>query len=417
MQEMIADGRLSPARERRSGCVLRTAGHTLSLEFHNEIGAIAPFWDEIAATGARASVFQSHGWLAAWTKTAAAISGEEPLIVTARCPEGRLRMLLPLGLERTAGVTIAGFLGQSHANYGLALVEPRLSESLTRLDIRRLFRAIANVAAIDTVVLDRQPATWHGQPNPFAQAGGMVSANDSHVLTLALPFDDVYTARFSGRTRSTLRRKARRLADLGGYRQAEARDAVQRQVWTARFLDCKSRQLRDGGIADIFGDPALLAFYRHLASRPEGRDPRLSVSALEAGGEIGAILLAIDDGDRRYLLNTALAADTLREYSPGLLLLTSDIAAAATAGVAQYDFGPGAAAYKAAWAPDVVPLITTVFPVSAAGIPIAAWTTAAALAKRTIKRNPALWSLARRTRRRLFGVGRGSEASGSDTVP
>lgn len=404
MQETIADDRVSPARDRRRASVLHTSSLTLTLGFHDDIDAIAPFWDEIAATGARASVFQSHGWLSAWAQTAAAVSGEQPLVVTARCAGGRLRMLLPLGLMRTAGVTIAGFLGQSHANYGLALVEPQLSACLIRSDIRRLFREIARVSAIDAVILDRQPATWNGRPSPFAAAGGLISANDSHVLRLRMPFEGLYAERFSARTRSTLRRKARRLAELGSYRLSEARDGAQRLAWTELFLDSKSRQLRDGGIADIFADPALRAFYRHLAARPDGSRPRLSISAIEAGGSVGALILAIDDGDCRYLLNTALAAGSLREYSPGLLLLTDDIATAAAARIAHYDFGPGAAAYKAAWAPDVIPLVTTVIPVSAAGLPFAAWTTATALAKRTIKRNPSLWSLTRQARRHLFGA-------------
>lgn len=405
MQETIAQDRALPARARRDRTVVRAAGLVLSIDLHDDIAAIAPFWDEIAATGARASVFQSFGWLSSWSRTAAAISGETPLVVTARCAEGRLRLLLPLGLEHAGGVTVAGFLGQSHANYGMALVDPALAPGLSRSVVRHLFHAIARDTPIAAVCLDRQPATWLGRPNPFALAGGLVSANDSHVLTLRTPFDDLYAARFSARTRSTLRRKARKVSSLGGYRMSDARDAAQRLDWTSRFLEAKSRQLRNGGIADLFGDPALIAFYRSLAALPETAAPRVGISALEAGGEVGAIALTIDDGDRRYLLNTALVSDGLREWSPGLLLLTDCIASAATAGLTHYDFGPGAATYKSAWAPDVVPLMTTILPLRATGLPVAGWITAAALAKRTIKRNPALWALARQTRRRLFGAG------------
>ncbi len=405
MQEMFAQDRSFIARKRRDRAVVRAAGLPLSLDFHDDLAAIAPFWDEIAANGARASVFQSYGWLTAWTQTAASISGEEPLIVTARCAQGRLRLLLPLGLERVGGQIVAGFLGQSHANYGLALLDPELSPNLSRRDVRNLFQTISRTVPLAAVRLDRQPATWLGRPNPFARAGGLVSANDSHVLGLRQPFDDLYAERFSARTRSTLRRKARKASDMGGYRLLEAGCASQRLDLTTRFLDAKSRQLRDGGIADVFGDPALVAFYRTLAVRNDDCNPRLSISALEAGGEIGAIALTVDDGHCRHLLNTALVSESLRDCSPGLLLLTDSIASAAAAGMTEYDFGPGAAAYKTAWAPEVLPLVTTIFAMSAAGLPLASCMTAAALAKRTIKRNPALWSVARQTRRRLFGAG------------
>mgnify|MGYP000324202965 CR=1 FL=1 len=398
-----------PARMRGRRRTTSAAGLALTLDIHDDLDHIAPYWDEIAATGARASVFQSYGWLSAWARTAAAISGELPLIVTARCPQGRLRMLLPLGLERVGGQTVAGFLGQSHANYGLALLDPQFSDRLSSHDVRNLFRAIAEIVPIAAVRLDRQPASWLGRPNPFALTGGIVSANDSHVLGLQFPFDELYASRFSARTRSTLRRKARKAAGLGKYSLSEAADAAQRCHWTSTFLAAKSRQLREGGATDIFNDPALIAFYRTLARRSHRTDPQISISALEAGGQIGAIALTIDDGGRRYLLNTALVSDTLRDCSPGLLLLTESIASATAAGCTAYDFGPGDAAYKLAWAPEVVPLVTTVLPLRVSGLPAASFMTAAAVAKRTIKRNPGLWSLAQLTRRRLFGAGQRAE--------
>lgn len=325
-------------------------------------------------------------------------------------------MLLPLGVTRVAGQPVVGFLGQSHGNYGLALVEPQLSVRLTATDVRAVFHAIARSVPLAAVHLDRQPATWNGRPNPFADAGGLISANDSHVLTMTPSFDAIYASRFSARTRSTLRRKARKLAELGGYRVVVARDPSWRKELIARFLAAKSRQLRDGGIPDVFGSPGLVAFYQAIASQPEGSSPWIEITAIEAGGMIGAIALTIDESDRRYLLNTALVEDSLRDSSPGLQLLTGDIEGACAARRTHYDFGPGAAAYKSAWAPDVVPLVTTIFPLSSLGAPIAAWMTAAALAKRTIKRNPVLWSLARDTRRRLFRSS-GQAGAGSPEPP
>ncbi len=412
MHEMTAGYRIGRANEQRGGSRVSAGGLALTLELHSDIDAHAPLWDEITAAGARASIFQSHGWLSAWTRTAAAQSGETALVVTARCADGRLQMLLPLGITRVAGQPVAGFLGQSHSNYGLALVEPQFAERLTAADVRGLFRAIARTVQLTAVRLDRQPASWNGRPNPFA-AGGIVSANDSHVLPMTQPFDEFFAERFSARTRSTLRRKARKLSGLGGYRISPASDAARRMELIALFLAAKSRQLRDGGIPDVFGDPGVVAFYRALAGQPPGSPQAIEITALEAGGMIGAIALTIDEGDRRYLLNTALLDENLRESSPGLLLLTGDIEDACAAGRTHYDFGPGAAAYKSAWAPEVVPLVTSIFPISSAGAPLAAWMTAAAIAKRTIKRNPKLWSLARDTRRSLFGTGLNGAGNGA----
>ncbi len=396
--------RVTQARARLLPEAVTLGERAVTLGVYRTLDGLAPLWNEIERTGARASVFQSHGWLAAWERTAAREDGEVPLVVTARDCGQKLRLILPLGVtSRTpARLAVAGFLGQGHANYGLPLVDPAVAGSIRAGEIRRLLAAVARGSDLDAASLERQPAHWDGRPNPFA-AGGIVSANDSYVLPLEADFAALHARLFSSRTRSTLRRKTRRLAGHRGFRHGPAVEPEQRTRLLDAFLATKGRQLREGGIADIFAAPGLAAFYREILAHRCGTLPPLEIVAIEAEDGIGAIALLIEADGRRYLLNTALGSGPLRDASPGLVLLTGDIERAATRGCHAYDFGPGAAAYKAAWQPEPVPLVTTLVPLSTRGVPLVTAMAAALYVKRTIKRTPLLWSMARALRRGAFG--------------
>lgn len=403
MHELTADCRLMPADDALPQVVAGLGGRSLALGTHDTLDGLERLWEEIAAEGAEASVFQSHRWLSIWSATAARHAGERPLIVTGRSADRRLQMVLPLGIKRRFGLNVAGFLGQSHANYGLGFLAPDLAATMTDADIVALFRAIARLTPIDAVHLDHQPAAWNGVRNPFVTSDAMVSANDSHVLPLEQDFSTLHARLFSSKTRSTMRRKERRLNELGGCHLGKAKESIERLHLIESFMAAKSRQLREAGISDLFSEPGLRQFYHALARQPEGITPQIDVIALAAAGDVGAVAVMADDGRRRYLLNTALTSQRMRDLSPGQILLTNDIAQACAAGTSAYDFGPGSAAYKSAWAPRRVPLMTTLLALTPAGLPLVTAMRAKDRLKRLIKRTPALWHVAQRLRRTLRG--------------
>lgn len=399
-------------RPGEAGCDI--GGERLRLDYHHEIDDLAALFGEMAVAGARASVFQTHHWLSCWVRHVSGPRDERPLIVEGRGADGRLLCLLPLGVERVAGVSVAGYLGQSHANYGLPLLAPDFAERLKPRDVRALFARIARSHRLAAVRLDHQPADWLGCRNPFLIDGSLLSANDAHVLCLSGGFASLYEAAYSARSRATIRRKSRKLAALGGFTCGRVAGAADGQRFIDVFLAAKSRQLRDGGIRDPFGDPAIAAFYRALADERSGSAVALDVACIQAGGAVGAVALQIEHDNRRYLLNSALCSEALRDGSPGQQLLLMDIEQAAARACATYDFGPGDAAYKAAWHPQRVPLYTTIMTTSAAGIPATALMTASVLVKRSIKRTPALWRFARSLRGQVFGGGRRPPPVGAD---
>lgn len=107
-----------------------------------------------------------------------------------------------------------------------------------------------------------------------------------HYIDMGQSFDD-YLARFSGKTRSTLRRKARKLAeDAGGYEVTEHRSPAEIEAFLAAALPLSARtyqaRLLDAGLPDT---PAA-----RRAMLEAAEADRIRAFLLHAGGQPVAYL-------------------------------------------------------------------------------------------------------------------------------
>jgi CelD/BcsL family acetyltransferase involved in cellulose biosynthesis len=349
-----------------------------------------------------ATLFQTSAWLSAWTRVAAAAHDETPVIAIGRRSDGRIGMILPLALTRRLGRPTLTWLGQSHLNYAMPLYAADVMARAQPSDMAALIRRIAADVGADAIFLTDQPLSWQGRSNPLAAAAGSGGINDSFSLALDADFDTQYKVLFSSKTRSQLRRKSRRLADIGAVEVGTAATTDERLHLLETFFAMKRGQLAEQGAANPFQVPAIQAFYRDLATHPSTDKAALEITSLAVSGRIAAIALAMRHGDTCYMLNTAFAADEdLRDASPGKLLIHDHVAASHRAGARTYDFGPGDAAYKADWHATTVPLATLTLGITTTGRLIAAALTATHRTKRAIKRSPRLWHAAQTLRRML----------------
>jgi CelD/BcsL family acetyltransferase involved in cellulose biosynthesis len=83
--------------------------------------------------------------------------------------------------------------------------------------------------------------------------------------------------------------------------------------------------------------------------------------------------------------------------------LRHQIEDACAKGLAYYDIGVGAAAYKDQWCDVIQPLFDSFIALKPQALLATVPLSAAARLKRAIKSNPHLWQLAQRVRMRLFG--------------
>lgn len=107
-----------------------------------------------------------------------------------------------------------------------------------------------------------------------------------HYIDMGASFAD-YTARFSGKTRSTLRRKAKKLGEAaGGYTITEHRSPAEVEIFLAAALPLSARtyqaRLLDAGLPDT---PQA----RHVMLEAAEAD-RMRAFLLHAGGEVVAYL-------------------------------------------------------------------------------------------------------------------------------
>lgn len=393
MQDAVAiardTARLQPRLGRAGDAPLRLAGLTISLA--DGLSGLERDWRELGVT-ARYSAFQSWSWLETWCAIAAPANGERPVIVVGRDDAGAARVILPFGVTRRLGVNALGWLGQSHANYGMGIVAPELAIRLQPAELQAVLARVARLAGADVVHLARQPAAWDGIANPFAALAATRDVNDSYLLALETDFAAQDARLFSARTRAGLRRKERKLAGMGEVRFERGPERAGALIES--FLAQKRGQLADAGVASDFDNPAICELYRAMA-----RAGAIDVQALSVDGEPAATVVAATHQGRIYMLNTSIADGRVREASPGALLIRHHVEAAARGKATHYDFGPGEAAYKRDWEPEVVALTTTALAVTARGAALATALGAVQATKRTIKRTPVLWSLAKRVRR------------------
>lgn len=343
-----------------------------------------------------ASMFQGRDYVAAWLRTSAAACGEEPVFVTARRGEV-LAFILPLAMTRRAGVRVLTWLGQSHSNYGMGLFHPdALAAGASEdWDVDLLVRELARRLGADLVHLDNQPAQWAGSSNPFlASMRSLRTANDTFVVRLDDDFGAHYKRLFSSRTLSGLKRKQRKLEDMGKVNFARPRDEARRSDVLGWFFAQKKLQLEQSGRSSPFDAPHIQALYLGLARHPAAFD----VDELNVDTTRVAMGMTAHAGRTAYLLNTVHQGAEFARCSPGALLLHKMVAQAHAAGARIYDFGPGALPYKLEWEPAVVPLFSGTYLIHPKAILAYAAYVFGGLAKAKVKRSPTLSEWVRKLR-------------------
>ena len=217
-------------------------------------------------------------------------------------------------------------------------------------------------------------------------------------------FTKLYESRFIKRSRSTLERKERKLAEFGPivYGWAETRD--ERLALLDTFFAQKSRQLAAMGVNDIF-DAHARAFYRDVALL-EGNNPsRLRLGYLGIGDSMLATFSGTLCHNRLGVALSSLAEDERQRQSPGALLLKHQIEEACAKGIAFYDIGVGAARHKDDWCDVVQPLFDAFIALKPQGLLVTLPLATMARLKRAIKSSQHLWPLAQRVRKGVFGRG------------
>ncbi len=373
------------------------AGAAFTVETVDTLEVVEPLWRELQDEGV-SSPYQRFDWVRAYVDAHAAADGFTPRILVVRDLSGRPSLLLPLAVERRAGLRIARLIGGKQANYGMPLMAAGARPSAAEL--RTLLREVgARALRLDAFLFATLPLAWRGVPNPLAE-GGHPSPSDGYRLALDADPDATLKRAFSSQTRGKLRRKERLLEGIGPVRHVRAGTAAEVDTILATFLAQKRHRFRAQGIPDVFAAPAPQEFLRAgcLAGLANGT-PAIELHALFAGERIVATFGAAVDRFRwSAMFNSFDASPETARSSPGDLLLRFIIEEQCRRGRSVFDLGVGEAHYKNAICDESEPLVDSTLGVSMRGRLYAVAAEGGREAKRFVKRTPWLWALARRLR-------------------
>ncbi|GAB4238754.1 MAG: GNAT family N-acetyltransferase [Methyloligellaceae bacterium] len=384
---------------------LDTSAGRISLTIHRSHAPAATFWKALQASPTVSLTHaQCYESARAWYEHVSPSRGAEPLIVAGRYENGKPQFLLPFEVGSRFGLRTLTWVGQDLANYNMGLFEKSFAEQISGADMRILLKSVCEEGGgFALAELRNQPLVWDGIPNPLVRLDHQQAANSGYATLLDADFETFYRNRFSGRTRNSLRRKERKLADMGELQYARAAGEAECLSILGEFLRQKAAWFRRNGIPDVFSVPEYRAYFEQLALLPEGTPGRLELGYLRVGERIAATYNGSVVNGRFHLLLSSIEGGEMGRWSPGIILLRHQIKEMCLRGCHRYDMGTGLAQHKSEWADEENKLFDTLLAFNAAGHAMKIPLRAAGSAKRFIKSRPALWSMATKVRQAIAG--------------
>ena len=343
---------------------------------------------------------QSASWVNNW----ATETGADMVVATLFC-DGRPALSLALEVIGRGPFKLARFAGGRHANGNFAAADPRFLSAIDGPAIRSMFKAIARMRPdIDLISLERLLPDLDGVANPLAALPNFASPN----LALAVDLDggfDALLSRASGkRKRKKHRSQTRKFEAVGTFRRIEARTREEVDRLLGAFLEMKEARFAKMGIANVFGDAGVRAFFRALFTDALAEDkPSFLLHGLDVAGKLRAVTGSSRSGKRLICEFGAIAEDDLAFTSPGDFLFFDNIQEACELGYEVYDFSVGDEPYKRLWCDIEVQHFEVLAPLTLKGRALAAGLRQGARAKAFIKNNPTVWKLTKKVRRKAAG--------------
>jgi CelD/BcsL family acetyltransferase involved in cellulose biosynthesis len=310
---------------------------------HAAFDELAEAWDDLWARSLAATPFQAHAWVSAWAT--AYVPAGELVVVTVR--DGDVLVAgAALHRVRRGFVRLLAPLGGEISDHSDVLLDPAVPDSG-----RRLTEALLQVPGWR--VLDLPEVLPHAAALHWAEQwpGGVRRSEASVNLQLpALPVADGLT-RLPTKTAGTLRRKLRKIDQLGVQRSEVAPAVVPRAVTDLIRLHEDQWQGRRGNPEHLVD-----RFHSHLANAVApmiARGQAVFVEYRVDGELLASEIDLIGHGRLDYYL--AGVSPALRErIDTAVLLVSSALERAAQLAVKDYSFLRGTEDYKYRWRPEEV---------------------------------------------------------------
>jgi CelD/BcsL family acetyltransferase involved in cellulose biosynthesis len=367
-----------------------------SLSIATSVDGLAAEW-RVLENRAPVSPYQRFDLIAAWCRHAAPGEGVEPRIGIVRDEHARLVMILPLGLTRRMGLTVASYLGGSHFNINMPLVDPGFP--LTGERLLEVLDRYCELTGADLLSLCFQPRTWSERPHPFLQLRHHAATDNMRMVRIRGPFASYYEDQLSKNARSKLRRKRQRFESPGSVVCASPQTAAEVDRFIAAMVEQRSSRLQSQGIRDSFADPGIASFLREAAVGGLDGQGGLELHAIDFNGDLVSVRAGVTHRDHHSLMITSFEPKhALAKYSPSEVLAHDILESLRSRGVTSFDFGVGDGQHKQVWSNDATDLFNVTYAATAKGFVIARFFQLRTSLVRFIKRNEVLFARAKALR-------------------
>jgi CelD/BcsL family acetyltransferase involved in cellulose biosynthesis len=380
-------------------------------EVFDDIERARAAWAELEGL-AHASPYQSYGFVEAWVQTTGRARDIQPMIVVARDRAGRVAAILPLGRSQRGPAWVAEFLGGADANFKMGLFCRDIDIGSDAI-IDLLHRAARmTVPPVDVFWLTNQPLSWQGAANPMAGLPRQPSPSFGYKSALIKDFDAWLKSHHSKEARKKLRKKERRLKEIGELSHVIAQDDARARKILAAFFDQKGTRMQALGARNAYEAPHTTQFFEMAATKNIAQGtPILELHALMSGARIVATFGALAQADRLCGMFISYDPDPeISRCSPGQLLILETIRSLGARGVATFDLGVGEARYKDENCEAEEPLFDAAVAVTPLGLAVGSLALLRQRIKRWAKQTPWAWKLADGLRQGAFRLRSGTGA-------
>jgi CelD/BcsL family acetyltransferase involved in cellulose biosynthesis len=311
--------------------------------------ALAAEWDALASRGPVDLPFVRHPWISAWLDAFA--PGRAPLVLVARDAAGVAAGLAPFLEERAGGTTRLVSPVNDHSCRSEWVLGADASGAIAALWAHLRDRLSWDVLVLRDLPRDGPTSTLL---EPLARADHHLTGRWESLRSPRVALGDGAGAeRGSSKFRANLRRRSRRLAEMGAvaYERIDAAPGLAEAL--AEFLALEGAGWKGERGSAIALDAALVRFYTRVARDAAARGG-LALRVLRLDGRAVAIHLGLVHRGVYYLPKTAYD-ERLGSVSPGQLLQREVLAECEARGLAGFEFLGPDMEWKRDWDPVHVP--------------------------------------------------------------
>ena len=338
--------------------VPKSTAASITFALIDTVGAFATLredWNALfAAVGRPEQIFQTYAWNWHWSQHYLVRSrfkaGPRLAIVTGRS-NGRLVLVMPLVVERVAGLRQLAWMGEPVSQYGNVLAAPDAAAVAT---LASAWSFAVEETRADLAKLRKVRADALVAPLLAQLGAGITATEEAPYLDFTRATDHAaYEAGLSAKGRKNRRRHLRRLTERGdvAFEQHSGSEEASKIAGYAILLKRAWLRSRDK-ISLAMADDRFLAFFSDLAGAKHD-SLACKVLALRTVNEIGSLQIMLECKGQRFL-HVAVYGSKFEKMGVGGLLLEYAVADCWKDGIQRLDLLAPRHEYKMEFADGTV---------------------------------------------------------------